>query len=147
MKRTWFKKGFFAHGVFNVTPKEAFELCREGAIIVDVREEYLISFKMFNVENVLYLPFSKLDLHYRELPPDMPVIFADTVGLKSHDSVLFMSSHGYENVANMAGGVVDWERDGLPLTTDINVRLSGSCICQLKMRENGKGRKGKEKKL
>ncbi len=46
-----------------------------------------------------------------------------------------MNAHGYENVANMAGGIVDWERDGLPLTTDISNRLSGSCMCQLKARE------------
>ena len=50
-----------------------------------------------------------------------------------------MNSHGYDNVANMAGGIVDWERDGLPLTTDINNRLSGSCMCQLKAREGGEG--------
>jgi len=46
-----------------------------------------------------------------------------------------MNAHGYENVADMAGGIVDWERDGLPLTTEINSRLSGSCMCQLKPRE------------
>jgi 3-mercaptopyruvate sulfurtransferase SseA len=49
-----------------------------------------------------------------------------------------MNSHGYDNVANMAGGIVDWERDGLPLTTDINNRLSGSCMCQLKAREGAR---------
>ena len=67
-----------------------------------------------------------------------PLIFADAVGLKSREGVLFMMSHGYENVANMVGGIVDWERDGLPLTTDITDRLSGSCMCQLKARESKK---------
>ncbi len=144
MKRIWRKKGFVAHKVFNVSPYEAFDLSGEGAIIVDVREDYLNYFKMFSVKNVLYLPYSRLAMEYKDLPPDIPLIFADTVGLKSLESVLFMKAHGYENVANMAGGIVDWERDGLPLTTDINVRLSGSCMCQLKMREVMKpgGREG-----
>jgi rhodanese-related sulfurtransferase len=66
---------------------------------------------------------------------DQPLIFADAVGLKSRESVLLMIAHGYNNVANMAGGIIDWERDGLPLTTDIKNRLSGSCMCQLKARE------------
>ena len=74
----------------------------------------------------------------------IPLIFADAVGLKSREGVLFMNAHGYENVANMAGGIVDWERDGLPLTTDISNRLSGSCMCQLKTREGG-GRRGRER--
>ncbi len=140
MKEPWFNTGFIAHGVLNLTPKESFELCEKGAIIVDVREEYMNSFKMFKVEKLFYLPFSELDQYFSDLPEDKPLIFADTVGLKSRESVLFMEAHGYKNTANMVGGIVDWERDGLPINTDITARLSGSCMCQLKPRE-GKKRK------
>lgn len=137
---TWFNIGFSAHGVRNLTPKESFELCRKGAVIVDVRESYLNNFKMFNVENVIYLPYSELAGSYSDLPGDKPLIFADAVGLRSRESVLFMNEHGYDNAFNMAGGIVDWERDGLPLTSDINNRLSGSCMCQLRARENKKNK-------
>ncbi len=130
--------GFYAHGVLNLTPKESLELCKAGAIIVDVRESYMSNFKMFHVDNVLYLPYSELDKYYQDLPVDQPLIFADAVGLKSREGVLFMIDHGYDNVANMAGGIIDWERDGLPLTTDISSRLSGSCMCQLKAREGNR---------
>jgi len=95
---------------------------------------------LFHVDKVLYLPYSDLSKCYQDLPPDQPLIFADAVGLKSREGVLFMNAHGYGNVANMAGGIVDWERDGLPLTTDISNRLSGSCMCQLKAREIKKNR-------
>jgi rhodanese-related sulfurtransferase len=138
--KLWLNIGFFAHGVLNMTSKESFELCKEGAIIVDVRESYMSNFKMFKVDKVVYLPYSKLKKSYQNLPDDIPLIFADTVGIKSHKSVQFMKGHGYENVANLAGGIVDWERDGLPITTDIASRLSGSCMCQLKHRE-GENRK------
>jgi len=133
--KNWFNSGFVARGVLNLTPIESFELCKEGAVIVDVREVYMNSFKMFKVERLIYLPFSEMERLYSELPRDKPLIFADAVGLKSREGVLFMNKHDYENVANMAGGIVDWERDGLPLTTDITNRLSGSCMCQLKARE------------
>ncbi len=93
---------------------------------------------MFNVGNVIYLPYSELAGSYSDLPGDKLLIFADAVGLRSRESVLFMNEHGYDNAFNMAGGIVDWERDGLPLTTDINNRLSGSCMCQLRARENKK---------
>jgi len=137
---TWFSTGFMAHEVLNLTPAESYALCVEGAIIVDIRETYMNNFKMFHVEKVIYLPYSELAECYQELPADQPLIFADAVGLKSREGVLFMNAHGYENVANMAGGIVDWERDGLPLTTDVNNRLSGSCMCQLKQREAGKSK-------
>jgi rhodanese-related sulfurtransferase len=147
VNKSLFHKGFFSHGILNLTPKESFELCKEGAVIVDVREPYLNSFKIFHIDNVLYLPYSELEKRYNELPEEITLIFADSVGLKSHEGVKFMCSQGYENVANMAGGIVDWERDGLPLTTDINARLSGSCMCQLKAREGikVKGRKREKK--
>ena len=131
----WFDIGFMAHGVLNLTPAEAYGLCGKGSIIVDVRESYMNSFKMFNVEKVIYLPYSELGKFYQDLPTDRPLIFADAVGLKSREGVLFMNDNGYENVANMVGGIVDWDRDGLPITTDITNRLSGSCMCQLKARE------------
>lgn len=135
---TWTNIGFASHGVRNLTPKETFKLCGEGAIIVDVRESYLNNFKMFNVENVICLPYSELAGSFSDFHHDKLLIFADTVGLRSHESVLFMNEHGYQNAFNMAGGIVDWERDGLPLTTDISNRLSGSCMCQLRARENKK---------
>jgi len=53
----------------------------------------------------------------------------------------FFKDKGFKQIANMAGGIVDWEHDGLPLITDISQRLSGSCMCQLKPREKGEGKK------
>ncbi len=135
MKINTFNSGYLAHGVLNLTPKESFELCNKGAIIIDVRETYMNDSKMFKVSKVICLPYSELDQCFKDLPTDLPLIFADSVGLKSRESVLFMNSQGYNNVANMAGGIVDWERDELPLTTEISARLSGSCMCQLRKRE------------
>ncbi len=135
MKKEWFNSGYFSHGVWNLSPRDCFDIITKGAVLVDVREEYMSSFKMFGIENLLYLPYSEIDQYFTALPKDKPLVFADAVGIKSLESVLFMESHGYENVANMAGGIVDWERDGLPLNTDVNARLSGSCMCQLKPRE------------
>jgi len=143
--KAWSDIGFKAHGVHNLTPGESYDLCSRGAVIVDVREQYLNNFKMFNVENVVYLPYRELAGSYSDLPRDRLLIFADAVGLRSRESALFMNEHGYENAFNMAGGIVDWERDGLPLTSDISNRLSGSCMCQLKAREGGRGRMGEGK--
>lgn len=138
--KKWFNTGFFSHGVHNLTPGESFAMYKKGAVIVDIREDYLSAFKMFKVDRVIYLPLSQLEEHYKELPYDKPLVFADSIGLKSREGVLFMNSHGYDNAANMAGGIVDWERDGLPISTDINHRLSGSCMCQLKAREKSKNK-------
>jgi rhodanese-related sulfurtransferase len=133
--------GFMSCGILNVSPKETFELCSKGAIIIDVREEYLNNFKNFDVPQILFLPKSLIEQEYLNLPKDKYLIFADTVGLRSKEAVLFLKESGYSKIANMAGGIVDWERDGLPLRTNINDRLTGSCMCQLKPREGKKKNK------
>lgn len=128
--------GFISSGVLNLSPVEAFELCTKGAVIVDVREDYLNNFKNFDVNEIIILPKSKLEQECKKLPEDKYLIFADTVGLRSKEAVIFLRDKGFEKIANMAGGIVDWERDGLPLKTNIEEKLSGSCVCQLKPRFN-----------
>jgi rhodanese-related sulfurtransferase len=130
--------GIVSSGILNLSPHEALELVRRGALIVDVREENLGSFKSFDVPGLIYFPKSKLSLEYENLPSDMYLIFADTVGLRSKETVIFLKEKGLTKIANMAGGIVDWERDGLPVKLDINERLTGSCMCQLKPREGRK---------
>ncbi|MCE5346233.1 MAG: hypothetical protein LLG13_08105 [Bacteroidales bacterium] len=120
--------GIVSSGILNVSPKEAFELVTKGAVIIDVREENLRGGKTFGVEELFYFPKSKLIIEYENLPSDRYLIFADTVGLRSKEVVLFLKEMGFKKIANMAGGIVDWEKDGLPVITDIEFRLSGSCI-------------------
>ena len=83
----------------------------------------------------MFFPISQLLQKLSELPQDKYLIFADTVGLRSKEAVVFLKDKGFIKIANMAGGIVDWERDGLPVKTNIEERLSGSCMCQLRPRE------------
>jgi len=135
MKGLFRNTGFFSGDVFNLTPKQAFVLCQQGAVIIDVREEALACFKMFSVPEVIYCPFSMLEDTYEDLPGDKPLIFADAAGLHSKEAVKLLMNKGLVNmIANLAGGLVEWERDGLPLVTDKSEALSGPCMCQLRTR-------------
>jgi rhodanese-related sulfurtransferase len=127
--------GFVIDGIWHLSPSDCFKLCKQNAVIVDVREEYMNSFKMFDVDEIIYCPFSNLMDRIKQLPDDKLLIFADASGLKSKESVQLMNEKGFINIANMAGGLVEWERDGLPLKTDKTNRLRGSCMCQLKFRD------------
>jgi rhodanese-related sulfurtransferase len=129
------KTGFISGDILNLTPRQALEMCRKGAMLVDVREDFMNRFKMFDVPEIIYCPYSMLDDTYRNLPADKAIIFADAAGLHSKEAVLFMIDKGFGNrVANLAGGLVEWERDELPLIIDKSEKLSGSCMCQLRPR-------------
>ena len=135
MDALFLNTGFFCDEVFNLTPKQTFALCQQGAVIIDVREEVLSRFKMFGVPEVIYCPFSILEGTYEHLPKDKPMIFADAAGLHSKEAVMLLIRKGLsDRIANLAGGLVEWERDELPLVIDKSDKLSGSCMCQLRPR-------------
>ncbi|MCK5170918.1 MAG: rhodanese-like domain-containing protein [Bacteroidales bacterium] len=135
-KGDFFKnKGVVSSGILHLSPRESFELCQIGAIIVDVREDYMGRFKMFDVEELIFCPRSILEENYLEIPKNKPLIFADAVGLRSKETVLFLKDKGFGDIANMAGGLVEWERDGMPVKIDKSERLTGSCMCMLRKRE------------
>jgi len=136
MKNLFQNFGIISQNILNLSPRETYKLCTENnAILVDVREEGLVGMKMFDVPQVIYCPKSILHDNFGKLDKTKPLIFADAAGLRSKESVIFLTENGFENIANMAGGLVEWDRDNLPLHTDVNNRLSGSCMCQLKFRE------------
>lgn len=128
-------KCFESAGFLNLTPADAYsEAQNNKAIFVDVRELNLIGYKRFNVPFVLQIPYSILKHNLEELPRDKPLILADSVGLRSHEAMIFLLSKGFKNIANLAGGIVEWERDGMPLIINEKERLDGSCMCQLRPR-------------
>jgi rhodanese-related sulfurtransferase len=135
----FFSHGFISSGFLNLTPREAYtEATENNAILLDVREERLTGYKNFNVPKVIKIPKSTIADNYKYLQRDVPIIIADSVGLRSHEAMEFLINKGFSNLANLAGGIVDWERDGLPLRIDRTEQLDGSCVCQLRPRHKKK---------
>ena len=48
---------------------------------------------------------------------------------------MILLNRGFPSVSNLAGGMVEWEKDGMPLLTNKSEQFSGSCACQLRARE------------
>jgi len=128
-------KGNIINGVINFSPKETLEECRNGAVLLDMRRDYEISYKQFDVENVIFARIDFIKEHYDELPKDKPLIVADQAGVHSKEIVSFLMEKGFANVANMAGGIFEWDKDGLPLKIDKDSMLSGQCLCVLRTKK------------
>ena len=135
MKTLFDGYGIFSDGIINVSARESFLLCKQGAFILDVRKDSMNQYKVFDVEKVIYCPYDQIHQNISLLSSDESLIVADSVGLHSKEIVLFLLKKGFKNVANLAGGIVDWERDGLPIRIDKNFELSGACVCRLRQRK------------
>lgn len=130
-----FKKTFTSAGFLNLTPTDAYEACLNGAMLLDVRDPALTAFKQFGVPEFISCHHIKLKECTDHLPGNRVLIVADSVGLFSHESMIILKDLGFENIINLTDGLVEWERDGMPVVVDTNERLSGSCVCQLRPRE------------
>ncbi|MFP4063919.1 MAG: rhodanese-like domain-containing protein [Bacteroidales bacterium] len=132
------KYGTLRDDVRTVSPRECLELVSQGGLIVDLRGKNFTDFKIPDIPDIFLMPHRLLSEEYHKLPADRVLILADSTGLKSKEAVRFLQDKGFTQVAHMAGGFVEWERDGLPVREDINERLTGACACQLKPRDRMK---------
>ncbi|MFH0991751.1 MAG: rhodanese-like domain-containing protein [bacterium] len=126
------------NGMHNLSPREAAKWCSEGAITLDVREEYVNQYKKFSVPVSIQIPFSQLHQAFQQLPKDKWIIVADSSGMQSKAAYEFLQQNGYTQLSNLAGGMVEWERDGMPLLIEKSEKLTGSCACQLRARDSKK---------
>jgi len=116
-------------------PREVPGLLHMGAMLVDLREELETEIRAFGIERIIYLPHSEFDQRWETLPLDQPLILADAVGIWSKKYAVFLRSKGYGNVASLAGGIADWEKDGLPMKAGKYSPLNGPCPCMIVPKE------------
>ena len=134
MKTHFCNLGFEIDGLLHLTGKQAYECTQNGALLVDVREDYEIAIKDFGIAGKLFCPFTDFEKLFRTLPRDKSLIIVDCVGIHSKEAVKKLLLNGYTKVANLAGGVADWERDGLPLNKEVEI-MGGQCPCQILSRK------------
>ncbi len=121
-----------AAGLHHISGKDYLSM-PENTVILDVRPLYELG-KLFGTDHVIYCPYDEIEANLELIPNDRDVVIADSVGLRSKEVAALLHKKGFNNIHNLAGGIVDWERDGLPVNTDKSRILTGSCMCQLKVR-------------
>jgi rhodanese-related sulfurtransferase len=84
-----------------------------GALLVDVREPS--EFEEVRAEDVLLLPLSTLPARLGELPQDRELLFICRSGSRSGQVTAYLRAQGREDAWNVNGGMLAWERAGLPV--------------------------------
>ena len=124
-------------GIPSLSPAEALDLLGRGAVLVDVREAYETNFRVFAVERVVYLPWTHFTEFMDRLPKDEALILADASGIYCREAARILAEQGYKNIANLAGGMIDWDAEGYPVRKDADYELRGQCACKMKSRHGG----------
>jgi rhodanese-related sulfurtransferase len=132
-------RGLLIDGFAYLSPREALPLLEAGAVLVDLRVGEERNGRSFGVGNVILTTLQAIQAGEASLPRDRLIIVADCVGLKSKKALPVLRGQGFESIASLIGGMIDWEQDGMPTVIDRDEELSGSCAC--KVRPGGKTRK------
>jgi rhodanese-related sulfurtransferase len=82
-------------------------------LIVDVREPN--EFAAVRLDEVVLLPMSSFAERFAELPKDRPLLLMCASGSRSAAATAHLLRNGYTDVSNVAGGITDWQRAGLPV--------------------------------
>lgn len=117
--------------IISFSPRQALEQANSNAIIVDIRPEYETSYRVFDVPRVIYLQYCTYRKNFSIIPNDTLVIVADCAGIQSKEVAHFLMEQGYKDVACLVGGIIEWDRYGLPLLKDVDYEMIGGCACRL----------------
>ncbi|MCX7696764.1 MAG: rhodanese-like domain-containing protein [Bacteroidales bacterium] len=121
---------------YAITPRKAWTLIQQKeAVLLDIRSLDLIRFKQFDIPDVFYLCQMDVTTNLSQLPSDKIIIIADSTSNRVIPMMNILKEKGFCFLASLAGGFVEWEKDGLPIKVFKENRLSGSCTCQLRLRE------------
>lgn len=83
------------------------------AVLLDVREPDEV--RAVRTAGALHLPFSTISGALDRVPQDRPVLVICHTGSRSAAVAAHLLANGWTDVANVAGGMVAWERAGLPI--------------------------------
>ena len=87
----------------------------ENVVVLDVREPD--EFKAGHIEGAVNIPIRTLAKNLDKLPADKatPIAVVCKSGIRAAYATMTLKMLGYNNVKDVAGGMLAWEKEGLPL--------------------------------
>lgn len=80
---------------------------------LDIRN--LTEYQERHIPNALHIPMGYIARHLDQISRTQSVVVYCTTGIRSQIVASFLQKHGFNNVANLQGGIEAWQAAGLPL--------------------------------
>lgn len=92
--------------------KEADEMMKDGAAVIDVREPW--EYEAGHIPGAALLPHKSVFARREELPRDKDLIFVCAVGQRSALAAEMAAATGFTRLFNLEGGTDAWIKSGMP---------------------------------
>ncbi len=102
-----------------MSPMEALQLINhQNALVLDVRTDK--EYQDGHIINAMPAPLGMLSNHLTKLAPykQTPIVVVCRSGARSAQAVATLRKAGFEQVYNLAGGIMAWQNASMPLTTE-----------------------------
>jgi len=82
------------------------------AVLLDVREPWEVETASVNARSfaLLAIPMNEIPARLAELDPDQRIACLCHHGARSQHVAAYLSQHGFDQLANVAGGIDAWSR-------------------------------------
>lgn len=115
--------------VKEICPTTTQQLIKDGALLVDVREENEVAQVAYDVPSIMNIPLSEFEGRFKEIPQDRNLVVVCQGGGRSLRAAGFLVNHGFENVVNMQHGMNRWLERGFPVKRNAKLASEGSSCC------------------
>ena len=108
------------NSITEITPQEAFTELDEGGVkLIDTREPY--EYEESHIEGSELIPPGVIADRIEAAVPDKDqrVILQCRSGARSLAAAEVLAGMGYTNLANLSGGILEWEAQGLPVESTV----------------------------
>jgi rhodanese-related sulfurtransferase len=101
-------------GIWEVEPQWLEE--HAGAVqIVDVREPDEVIGPLGSIDKAIAIPLAQLGERSGELSKGKPIVTVCRAGGRSAQATVILQRRGFDNVANLAGGMLRWNAGHYPI--------------------------------
>jgi rhodanese-related sulfurtransferase len=110
----WAPLTFTFAGIWEIRP-DALEETAARVQIVDVREPDEYHGSLGHIHDAKLIPLGTLGARKGELSPDRPIVAVCRSGARSAQASVLLQRAGFNDVANLAGGMLRWRSEGYPV--------------------------------
>jgi len=89
---------------------------RDKVTILDVRTDVEVEEESSRIQGSIHIPIDQLRDRLKEVPKDKPVMTICRSGRRSVLANTVLNQFGWEKVANIRGGLLQWQEEGLPVS-------------------------------
>jgi glyoxylase-like metal-dependent hydrolase (beta-lactamase superfamily II)/rhodanese-related sulfurtransferase len=101
-------------GTLEITPQWV-ATHRTEVNILDVRTKVETDEETLHIEGALLIPINELRDRLEDVPKDKPVMTICRAGKRSVLAASILKENGWSQVANIRGGLLQWQEEGLPV--------------------------------